>query len=77
MGKSETSLYEQWESLLKEFVVIPFKKSIPIKTYEMFLFCKFLLYKSAIKAEMSVTIFLRQITILLVFQRTNSEVLRC
>lgn len=54
----------------------PLKKKIPIKTFEMFLFRKFLFYKSMIKAEISIIIFLRQITILLVFQIINSEVHR-
>lgn len=44
------------------------KDSIPIKAFEMFLY-KFLFYKSTIKAEISMIYILRQVTILLVFQR--------
>lgn len=51
------------------------KDSIPIKAFEMFLY-KFLFYKSMIKAEISMIYILREVTILLVFQRINSEVLR-
>lgn len=51
------------------------KNSIPIKAFEMFLY-NFLFYKSTVKAEISIIYILRQVTILLVFQRINSEVLK-
>lgn len=44
---------------MKESVVTPFKKLIPVKIFEMFLFYKFLLCEFIIKAEISMVIFFK------------------
>ena len=63
------------EGLLNESVVTAFKKSIPLKIFEMFPFYVSALWIYHLSRNIYGYIFLRQLTILLVFQRINFEVL--
>lgn len=57
MGKENNLLNSNNGRINWRDLVTPLKKKIPFKTFEMFLFRKFLFYKSIIKAEISIIIF--------------------